>query len=178
LLSAFSKRAREDRPPYPSNETIHPAGEPIAHDATVQETAPRGDAVRCRCEPSANALETIFGFSGENAEIADWLAEQGGLEPPLSRKELSDGKRRGCWRSLTLKFVRNEAGSTSCVKTIRSPSVSLAGDGIGCFADGVCGSAFRVHHLSLIRHIAITHPRSLLDRVVPGLNLPRPSPVS
>ena len=92
-----------------------------------------------------------FWVSEENAEIADWLAEQGGLEPPLSRKELSYGRRRGCWRSLTLIFVRNEAGSTSCVKTIRSPSVSLADGGIGCFAHGVCGSAFRVLHLSVIK---------------------------
>jgi hypothetical protein len=69
----------------------------------------------------------MFGFSEENAEIADWLAEQGGLEAPLWSKELSNGKRRRCWR-----FVRNEAGHSSCVRTIRSPSVSLADGGIGC----------------------------------------------
>ncbi len=75
----------------------------------MQQTAASGDAVAYRYTVG-DAPETIFGFSEENAEIADWLAEQGGLEPPLSRKELSDGKRRCCWRFLTLKFVRNEAG--------------------------------------------------------------------
>jgi hypothetical protein len=34
-------------------------------------------------------VRTIFEFSAENAKIADWLMEQGGLEPPVSREELS-----------------------------------------------------------------------------------------
>ena len=151
LLSAFSERAREDSPPDPSNDTIHPAGEPIA---TMRRCSRLRLGEILLLAGLSDALETIFGFSEENAEIADWLAERGGLEAPLSPKELSDGKRRGWWR-----FVKNEAGHTSCVKTIRSPSVSLADGGIGCFAHGVCGSAFSLHHLSVIRHITIAPPK-------------------
>jgi hypothetical protein len=32
-------------------------------------------------------MRSIFDFSEKNAEISDWLAEQGGLEPPVSRED-------------------------------------------------------------------------------------------
>jgi len=43
-------------------------------------------------------MRGIFHFSGENAKIEDWLAEQGGFEPPVSREGFPKENGRKCWR--------------------------------------------------------------------------------
>jgi len=41
-------------------------------------------------------MRSIFDFSEENAEVADWLAERGGFEPSVSRETFLAEKGREC----------------------------------------------------------------------------------
>src|ERR1019366_9161299 len=42
-------------------------------------------------------MRSIFYLFAENAEIADWLAERGGFEPPVSREVFPKENGRECW---------------------------------------------------------------------------------
>jgi hypothetical protein len=59
-----------------------------------------------------------FEFSAENAKIADWLAERGGLETPVSREVFPKEKLREYWRT----FASKSAGK---VQRMSSVSVRL-----------------------------------------------------
>jgi hypothetical protein len=49
-------------------------------------------------EVEAVERDAIFETSAENAKIRDWLAEQGGLEPPVSREGFAKENGRKCWK--------------------------------------------------------------------------------
>jgi len=61
-------------------------------------------------------MRSIFDFFGENAEIADCVAEQGGLETPVSREIFAKENPREYWRNFASKPV-------SILQRVSSPSV-------------------------------------------------------
>ena len=65
-------------------------------------------------------MRAILEFSAESAEIADWLAERGGFEPPVSREVFPRGTPREYWENFAAKFA-------SIVQRTDSPSVWSGG---------------------------------------------------
>lgn len=98
LAKCVPQMCQGGRPQYPSNETTHPIGEPIAHDATVQETAPTGDATDAR--PHLVASRNVS-------------------------KKMSDSGRRG-WR-LPAPEIESAVASVAIAKQACEPAAVLTG---------------------------------------------------
>jgi hypothetical protein len=64
-------------------------------------------------------MRGIFYLFAENAEIADWLAERGGLETPVSREVFPKENLREYWRN----FVQKSASIV-----LRTSSLSVRRD--------------------------------------------------
>src|SRR5713226_8977756 len=52
-------------------------------------------------------MRGIFYLSAENAKTVDWLVEQGGLEPPVSREVWLKENRRKCSRFFASKSAKH-----------------------------------------------------------------------
>ena len=70
-------------------------------------------------------MRSIFDFFGENAEIADCVAEQGGLETPVSREIFAKENPREYWRNLASKSVSIVPESEFAFSSVRFPSLTL-----------------------------------------------------